>query len=631
MGNSAPDRGAVLEQLRRVLESPGFRRAERSSALLSYLVEETLNGRADRLKEYTLGAEGLGRGADSDPRADPVVRAEASRLRTRLDQYYGGAGSADPVCITLPKGSYVPQFLHRTPGASLGGPEPADSEGAGLGRIGRSPVIAWTCAAAAIAAATIAWGLRRVDRPEPQPPARFEVELTPGIDLASDVGTTVVLSGDGTRIVFVSRGADGRTALNTRRLDRTETTPLPGTEGARAPFLSADGRWVGFWADGKLKKIALDGGAPVVICDATDLLGATWGDDDTIIAALGEPGRLARIPAAGGAPAVVVDLTAESTNVRWPQFLPGGDTVIYTAMSGTGADRANIEAQRSQGGNRRVLVQGATFGRYLHNGYLAYVNQGTVYAVEFDPSTLVVSGPPIPLLDDVAYSPLFGYAQLDASRTGMLIYRKGAEGQRSVIDRISRSGVSTPLLSKAGHYGWMRLSPDGRQLALTTHESGIAAISVYDLKTTEMTRLTPRPGEYTGLTWLPDGQIAFGGATGLGLVRFDRPGDPVPLMTARIAQTPWATSPDGQWLAYYERSPETGFDLWTAPIRRGGDVLTVGEPARFLGTKAFEVYPSFSPDGRWMTYASNQSGTWEIMYAGFRTTERRCGCRHRAE
>lgn len=163
----------------------------------------------------------------------------------------------------------------------------------------------------------------------------------------------------------------------------------------------------------------------------------------------------------------------------------------------------------------------------------------------------------------------------------------------------------------------MRLSPDGQRLALTTHESGIASISVYDVATTEMTRVTARPGEYTGLTWMPGGSLAFGGATGLGWVQSTGATDSAPLMAGKTAQTPWSMSPDGRRVAYYERNPETGFDLWTAPVIGTDKGPGLGQPEPYLRTRAFEVYPSFSPDGRWMTYASNESGAWEIYVRRF--------------
>ena len=615
MDETPIDRAGVLTQLERILSDPAFKRADRSSTLLRFLVEQTLEGRAERLKEYTLGSEALGRGESFDPRIDPVVRAEASRLRGRLEQYYQSAGQEAPVIITLAKGSYVPQFIRRLPTDA-----PASELATGQPSAAAVPrMFIWlTGAVIAVLVAVAGWIQSRSEPPDQaaSPSVRFEVELRSDGALASDVGTTVVLSPDAARIVFVSRDADGRTYLNTRQLDQPATVALAGTEGARGPFFSPDGRWVGFWADGKLKKMSLDGGAPVVLCDATDLLGASWGVEHTIIAALGASGLLSRIAADGGDPTVAIDLSAESVVVRWPQLLADGDSVIYTAFTGDGADRANIEMQSLRSRKRKVLVRGGTFGR-LVNGYLTYVNQGTLYAVPVDASTWSVLGAPIPLFDDVAYSPLFGYAQLDVSQTGMLVYRRGAENQRSVMTWTDAGGRFTPVLPDPGRYSWIRVSPDGRRVALTTQESGIAAIAIYDLTTAERTRVTTRPGQYTGLTWLSRKVVAFGGASGLGWVRADKPEESAPLLESQAAQTPWSVTPDGSRLAYYERNSDTGFDLWTVPIQWTNDVPRAGQPEPFLRTRAFEVYPAFSPDGHWIAYASNESGSWEIYVRRF--------------
>jgi serine/threonine-protein kinase len=615
MDETPIDRAVVLTELDKILSDPAFKRADRSSTLLRFLVEQTLEGRAERLKEYTLGSEALGRGESFDPRIDPVVRAEASRLRGRLEQYYQTAGQEAPLIISLAKGSYVPQFIR---------PLPADAPAPELASLQPSAaavprMFIWLAGAViAVAVAVAGWIQSRSEPPAPvtAPPARFEVELRSDGALASDVGTTVVLSSDASRIVFVSRDADGRTHLNTRQLDQPRTVALAGTDGARGPFFAPDGRWVGFWADGKLKKMSLDGGAPVVLCDATDLLGASWGVDDTIIAAIGSSGQLSRIPASGGDPSVAIDLSAESIVVRWPQLLGDGDSVVYTAFTGAGADRANIEVQSLRSRKRTVLVRGGTFGR-LVNGYLTYVNQGTLYAVKVDQSSLSVSGAPIPLFDDVAYSPLFGYAQLDVSQAGMLVYRRGAENQRvAVVTMNGRDGI-TPLLPVPGHYSWLRVSPDRRRVALTTQESGIATIAIYDLPTTERSGVTTRPGQFTGLTWLSRDVVAFGGANGIGWIRADKPDESATLVTGQVAQTPWSVTPNGSRLAYYERSAESGFDLWTVPIEWTDEGPRAGKPEPFLRTRAFEVYPSFSPDGQWIAYASNESGAWEIYVRRF--------------
>ena len=608
MNESVVDRESVLAELGLVLAHPLFKRAERSSALLRFLVEQTLDGHADRLKEYTLGSEALGRGEAFDPRIDPVVRAEASRLRGRLEQYYESAGQSDPVIISLAKGSYVPQFARRAAvQAAPGEPTPA----ATWAGISMASLAALTGAAVAGAAITAIWFLLRPTPPAPLPALRLEIELRSDGALASDVGTTAVLSQDGTRMVFVSRDPDGRTHLNLHQLDQPAAVALAGTEGARGPFLSPSGRWVGFWADGKLKKMSLDGGAPVVLCDAADLLGASWGVENTIIAALGAPGKLSRVPVDGGDPSVAIDLG--TTVVRWPQLLEDGDTVIYTAFGDDGADRASIEVQSLRTRQRRVLVRGGTFGRYQSDGYLVYVNQGTLYAVKVESSTLSVSGVPVPIFDDVAYSPLFGYAQFDMSRNGMLVYRRGAENQRTVVSWLNGGAPILP----AGRYSWIRVAPDGRRAAVTTQESGVAAIAIYDLATKQRAGATAKPGQYTGLTWLSRDVVVFGGFNGLGWLRADKPEEMAPLLDSQNAQTPWSVSSDGRRLAYYERSADSGFDLWTVPIEWTNGRPKAGQPEPFLRTRAFEVYPSFSPDGRWIAYASNESGPWEIYVRRF--------------
>jgi serine/threonine-protein kinase len=207
---------------------------------------------------------------------------------------------------------------------------------------------------------------------------------------------------------------------------------------------------------------------------------------------------------------------------------------------------------------------------------------------------------------------------MDVSQTGTLVYRRGAESGLSVVDWIDRAGKRTPLLTKPGRYAWPRLSPDGHRLAVTATESGAGSILLYETQKGETTRITNRPGDYTGLTWLPDGaSLLFGGADGLALIPADRPGDSTRLGGMRVNQTPWSVASDGRRLAYYDRTPETGFDLWTVAVARHDAGLELELPEPFLQTRAFEVYPSFSPDGRWIAYASNESGAWEVYVRRF--------------
>jgi hypothetical protein len=244
MGTTVTDAGLILEQLARVLSSDGFRRAERSSALLRYIVEQTVNGRADRLKEYTLGAEALGRGDSFDPRTDPIVRAEASRLRARLERYYETEGANDPLILLLPKGTYVPSFSLRPlpEGAAAAEPEPP-AEGTPPRRPRLTPTaLVLTSGLVVIAAvATFWWGRSSAPATAPRPFLLLDVDLRSEGVIGSEVGADMALSPDGTRLVFVTRDAGGLTRLNTRRLDRPDAVRLPDTEGARSPFISGRG------------------------------------------------------------------------------------------------------------------------------------------------------------------------------------------------------------------------------------------------------------------------------------------------------------------------------------------------------------------------------------------------------
>jgi len=612
-------RDAILAQLERVLASEAFRGATRSTTLLRFLVDEAVSGRIDRLKEYTLGAEGLGKGDDFDPRTDPIVRAEASRLRARLERYYAGEGRDDAVVIELHKGSYVPRFSPRTPSAPATSTDPTPASSPSRAIQGRR--LAWVTVGVVLGVIATAlwarWPRDRHDTAPGLPLVRLEVELKSDGSLGSEVGTDVVVSPDASRLVFVSRSPDGVAFLNTRRLDDGVVHRLPNTEGARVPFFSPDGQWVGFWAGGRVKKVAVDGGSPVVLCDATDLSGASWGEDGTIVAALSF-GKLFRIPATSGEPTLIVDMSRDAKDPRWPQILPGGKQVLLTAVGPQGPNAADIELVSLLDGTRKMVTRGGTFGRYLESGHLVYLNQGTLFAQPFSLEHLdAPAGTPIPILADVAYSSTFGFGQIDVSRTGALVYRRSGGRGQLVASWIDRAGRTEPFLVRPGQYTFPRLSPDGRRLAVASTESGRASISIYEHDHDRMTPFRTSPAEYSP-TWSPDGRnIVLGSRSGLYTSAATDNAQPNPLTRSQRLQVPWSFSRDGSRLAFHELNETTGFDLWTVRVSVTQDGLKAAEPELFLRTAAYETYPSFSPDGQWIAYGSGAFGRWDVYVRPF--------------
>ena len=439
------------------------------------------------------------------------------------------------------------------------------------------------------------------------------------VDLGSEYsGGDVIVSRDGARLVFVSKGR-----LFTRRLNQPRATELTGTEGASAPFFSPDGQWVAFFSGGKLKKIPVEGGPPILLCDAPFGRGGTWGEDHTIIVQLtAAPSGLSRIPEGGGAPQPLTELAQGELTHRWPQFLPGGKAVVFTNSTLPGSfDAATIEVLSLHDRRRKTLHRGGTYGRYLAtsngSGHLVFINRGTLFAVPMDLDALEVHGTPVPVLQEISYSSNSGAAHFDFSQDGTLMYRSRGGGGMATLQWLADGARLQLLPAKPGNYGQPHLSPDGKLVALTVLSDNGSDIWTYDWQRNAMSKLTFGEETFTFPVWSSDGRyVAFRGESGIFWSRADGAGRPQALTQSKAPQWPWSFSPDGKRLAYAEFGSGNAGDLWTLPVKEEGGELHGGTAEVFL-QKAIALAPAFSPDGRWIAYASFEAGTAEIFVRAF--------------
>jgi Tol biopolymer transport system component len=507
-------------------------------------------------------------------------------------------------------------------------PAPAPPVRAGFNKL------PWVAAVvAAIAALALGWVAWRATRPVDRPLMRFSADLGPEAVEGSGFFTAAI-SPDGARLAFVARGPSGRQQLATRLMDQPKATLLSGTENAAAPFFSPDGQWIGFFADGKMKKISVQGGAAVTLSDSSAVgsRGASWGEDGSIIVTLGPTPRtgLSRVPAAGGMPqAITKPGERGEASHRWPQILPGGQAVLFTGNTRAGDfDNASIEVLSLKSGQWKAVQRGGYFGRYLPSGHLVYLRQGTLFAVGFDLDRLEVRGTPAPVLEDVGGNIVTGGGYYDVGRNGTVVYLSGkASAVNLTVAWMDSTGKTEPLLPVPGLYFTPRLSPDGKRLALSVGPSGSGGdIQVYELQRDTMTRVTfTQTNTLTNNfpVWTPDGKrIAFGsaspGANSLRWVRADGAGEPQLLVESKGELAPYSFSPDGKRLAFADSGVDRLYDLWTLSLDVSDpDHPKPGKPELFLRTPFDDREPAFSPDGRWIAYTSNEAGRYEVYVRPF--------------
>ena len=476
--------------------------------------------------------------------------------------------------------------------------------------------IAAAAVAAVLALVTLA-GWWRASRPVDHPLMRLALDLGP--DAIGGSKANIGLSPDGRRIIFAIRRADGKSQLATRLLDQVQSTVLPGTEGGRQPFFSTDGQWIGYRTGGTISKISVQGGAPVILATASDQdTGGDWDREGNIVAALTHASALSLIPAVGGPARPLTKLSLGEQTHRWPQFLPGGNILFTQSGSGSGMEGANLAIADRKTGAHKIVLRGGFHGRYV-GGYLLYMHQGALFAVRFDLAKQEMQGSAVPLAEDVAADSLSGDGHFQFSGppdgAGTLVYLIGkATSQQYPVTLLDGPDQGRQLIPPGSYFN-PAFSPDGRRLALVVGPQN-TDIFVYDLARDTMTRLTS-DGTSDRPVWTPDGtRIAFTSRRsppGLYWERSDGGAEPELLLSPGRPIIPWSFSPDGRRLAYMEIAPDTGFDLGILPIDLSDRAhLKPGKPEPFLRTQFGEGNPEFSPDGRWIVYFSNESGTNEV-------------------
>ena len=470
--------------------------------------------------------------------------------------------------------------------------------------------LAWAAALAVLAGAAFAVAVRG----RPAAPAReMRVEITtpPTRDPAS-----LAISPDGQQIAFVATSA-GRSMLWLRSLESGSARPLPGTAGASYPFWSPSGRSLAFFSDdSKLKRIDLEGGTARVLASFGLPRGGTWNAAGTILLAPLGGGAIFRIPDTGGEPVAVTRLAATQTAHGFPQFLPDGDRFVYYAAGGPEAGGVYL-AGLASGVSRRLL--GADSPAIVApQGYLLFVRGETLFAHGFDPARGELLGRPFAVADKIVMGRVAGtsVAAVSAAASGQVVYRTGGEAQRRQFAWFDRSGrpLGTVGDSDPSYALSPSLSPDGRRLAMHRFVAGNTDIWILELARGALTRFTTHPANEIYPIWSPDGKrILFdsnrGGAYALYEKATDGTADEKLVLANGAQPTDW--SADGSLLLFQQRDLKTAADLWVLPIGRGQ------EPYPVVRTEFDERGGQFSPDARWMAFASTESGRSEIYLQPF--------------
>jgi Tol biopolymer transport system component/tRNA A-37 threonylcarbamoyl transferase component Bud32 len=436
-----------------------------------------------------------------------------------------------------------------------------------------------------------------------------------------DLAGPVVISPDGSTLAFVAVGADGQ-RIWVRPLRSSTARVLAGTDGATFPFWSGDSRSIGYFAKEKLYTVSAAGGSPISICDAEGGRGGTWNRDGVILFSPAYRSGLFRVTATGGKPVPVTQLDeTKHTSHRWPAFCPDGKHFLYLAVAhGAAQTESNAVYLASlDGGEPQLVMHGSASAAQVSNSLL-YLRENTLLAAPFNVKTAKLLGDPVVVATEVMYDVSVWRAGFSASDNGMLTFHTGTAGGEIQMTRRDRAGKDLGKIGDPGNFGSLSLSPDGKKVA--TDISGAETdVWIYDVARGVRSRLTFGNGANLSPVWSPDSQslvyaglyLARSNATHRICRRLAMGGDEEVLYTSN--EETWVTdwSSDGKYLLLSKGKYIGGnpCDIWVLPL--------VGEriPFPLVKTPFLEGEARFSPDGKWVAYGSNETGSSEVYIIPF--------------
>jgi serine/threonine protein kinase len=456
--------------------------------------------------------------------------------------------------------------------------------------------------------------------PPEVPTYRYTILPPASMMFSSNLGGHFAVSPDGRLLAFVAEDSVGKTHLGVRALSSLESQLFNDTEGAVHPFWSPDSRFIGFFAGGRLKKVEAVGGAPQTICDAPIGRGGSWNKDGTIVFGAGRDVPLSRVSAAGGLPSRItkLDTLRRETSHRWPHFLPDGRHFLYlarTEITGTGDNDAIFLSSLDTTFRQRLIVKASSNAQYA-NGYLFFAREQSLFAQPFDPEKLEFSGEILRVAEQVYLEPVSSNAAFSLSRTGILSYH-AAGGRRGQLVWYDRNGKQIGAVLQRDLCYDIRLSPDEKRAAISFYDLSTRSIdiSLCEFQRKVWERFTFDPAAERFPIWSPDGSTvvytSFRGGHGALYQRVSNGAATEQLLLPLNDPSPSDWSRDGKFLAFTAFSSQRNSDIWILPMSGGHNAFP------FLQTEFSESRATFSPDGHWIAYQSNESGSNQIYVCPF--------------